>query len=77
MPKQPTMVYRKPTEGNEPKFETAVGTVEYRIFDLDDADPAPDGWCRSYEDALTAPPVADEPKKTLKPKDKPGDGNSN
>ena len=75
MPIQPTMVYRKPTETSTKAFVTEAGLVEYQILDLDDGDPAPDGWFRTYQEVFSAP--VDPPKKTLKLKaDKMADGGS-
>ena len=75
MPIQATMVYRKASDGATKAFVTEAGLVEYQIVDLDDGDPAPDGWFRTYQEVFSAP--VEPPKKTLKLKaEKAADGNS-
>ena len=75
MPIQATMVYRKASDVATETVATADGVVEYQIVDLDDGDPAPDGWFRTYQEVFSAP--VEPPKKTLKLKaEKAADGNS-
>ena len=69
------MVYRKASDGAIKTHETESGLVEYQIVDLDDGDPAPDGWFRTYQEVFAA--ALEPPKKTLKLKaEKAADGNS-
>ena len=75
MPIQQTMVYRKASDGDANTVATSDGIVAYQILDLDDNDPAPDGWFRTYQEVFAA--ALEPPKKTLKLKaEKAADGNS-
>ena len=62
MTAQRTMVYRAAVDGDTHTLDVEGVNLAYQIVELDDTDPAPDGWFRTTNE-ISAAPVAPPAKR--------------